>query len=63
MDNESEIIRILTEIRDNQVKQMESHKTYSEWAKRATAAQQRRAIIVGIVIGVGVALILWASRM
>ena len=33
MDNESEIVRLLTEMRDNQVKQMEDLKTYQEWAR------------------------------
>lgn len=63
MENEGDLVRLLTEIRDNQMKQMEAQRNYQEWARMATAAHQRRALIVGILVGLGVALVVWASSM
>jgi hypothetical protein len=63
MDDESQIVRLLTEIRDNQTKQIEAQKAYQDWAHATTTTHQRRAAIAAIVIGIGVALVIWASRM
>jgi|SRR4051794_6196951 hypothetical protein len=63
MDNESEIVRLLTQIRDNQTKQMEVQKVYQTWAEEKMISHQRRAVIIGIVIGVGAALLLLANQM
>jgi hypothetical protein len=65
MESAGEIIRLLTEIRDNQQRQLEAYQTYqrdyTEFYKAAMDKQQRRALFVAILIGVGVALILLAS--
>ena len=65
MDSESEIVRLLTEIRDNQQRQLEAHQTaqrdYFEFYKAAMVKQQWRAVFVAIVVGVGVALVLLVS--
>ncbi len=50
MNNETQIIALLTEIRDNQAKQLEKHGTQIEWYKKAIAAQQRRGTITAIVM-------------
>ena len=63
MENESDIVRLLTEIRDNQAKQLEAQKQYQVWAQAATAKHQRRAVIVGIVMGLGIGLLLLAMSM
>jgi hypothetical protein len=63
MENENDIVRLLTEIRDNQAKQVDAQKKYQEWAHATTAKHQRRAVIVGIIVGIGAALLLAASRM
>jgi hypothetical protein len=55
MDNDKIIVERLTEIRDNQLKQM-------EWSKGALAKQQRRAVIAAIVFGLGVTLLIIALR-
>jgi len=54
MDNESEIVRLLTEIRDNQQKQM-------EWVARTQSP--RRAVIALAVIVIGLTLLLGACLM
>jgi hypothetical protein len=65
MENESEIIRLLTEIRDNQQRQLESNQSsqrqYFEFYNAALAKQQRNARFIAIVIGVGAALVLVAA--
>ena len=53
MDNESAIIQLLTEIRDNQ-------RTQLEWARGATATQHRRALIAAIIVGIGMGLLILA---
>jgi hypothetical protein len=62
MENETETIRLLTEIRDNQQRQLEAHQKsqqdYFEFYKRALAQQQRNALIAAVVVGVGIGLTL-----
>ena len=57
MDNNSEIIQLLTEIRDNQQRQLEAHqksqRDYIEFYKAAIGSQQRRALIGALVFGLG----------
>jgi hypothetical protein len=55
MDNDKAIVELLTEIRDNQLKQL-------EWSKGALETQRRRAAIFGIIFGVFVALMIIAFR-
>ncbi len=66
MDNDSEIVRLLTEIRDNQQRQMETHEksqqNYRDFYREMQARQLRRGIIAGIVVGIGMALVLWGTR-
>lgn len=63
MENEIEIVRLLTEIRDNQHRQLDAHQTsqreYVEFYKAAVAKQGRRALIVAVVVALGVAMILF----
>jgi hypothetical protein len=61
MEHEIEVVRLLTEIRDNQQRQLEAHqksqRDYIEFYNAALAKQQRRAVIVAVVIGLGLGLI------
>ena len=59
MNNEDPVIKLLTEIRDNQVKQMEAQQTYQGWAKDVTARQRRAALIAAVIGGVGGVLLAW----
>jgi hypothetical protein len=54
MENESEIVRLLTEIRDNQMKQM-------EWIKGAQTQSMRRAIVALGLVAIGLVLLLGAT--
>lgn len=58
MTDDERIIRLLTEIRDNQLKQMEGQLKYREWAEGATVKQQRGAIIASVALAVGVMLLI-----
>jgi hypothetical protein len=56
MSDDSEVIKLLTEMRDNQLKQMELN-------QKAAAANRKNAAIAGILIGVSVLLLILASRL
>ncbi len=66
MDNESEIVRLLAEIRDNQQRQLDAHQNsnqeYRKFYGAAQAKQNLRVLIIVITFGVGAALLFVASR-
>jgi hypothetical protein len=62
MEHESEIVQLLTEIRDNQQRQLDAHqksqRDYFEFYNATLARHQRRAVIAAIVFGLWVGLVM-----
>jgi hypothetical protein len=64
VNTENEVVKLLTEIRDNQERQLEAHRKsqqdYFDFYNAMQLRQHRRALIAAMVVGIGVALILFA---